>query len=312
MRILMSGSSGMVGRVLSQNLFRDGYEPFALLRHTSHAPSKGLPRPGGGWLKWDPYSDQPMENPAGLEGFDAAIHLSGENLSAGRWTSARKQAFRESRVIPTRALAALLAGRAEKPKALVCASATGWYGDRGDELLTEDSASGVGYLPELCRDWESASGEAERAGIRVVHLRFGVILSREGGALKKMLPIFRAGLGGRLGSGRQWMSWATLDDVVAAIRFVMEEPSLSGPVNVCSPHPVTNAEFTRAMGAVLHRPTLFPAPAFALRMLFGEMADATILSSARVVPQRLAEAGFRFQHPLLPEALQSVLREQAG
>ncbi len=311
MRILMSGSSGMVGRGLAEN-FREGdFEVFRLLRHTPDGEKNREAEQGKGWLKWNPYGEKAVEKPGLLEGFDAVVHLSGENLTSGRWTDERKQAFRDSRVIPTRALAGLLAGRCEKPKVLVCASATGWYGERGDEVLTEDSAAGKGYLPELCRDWEAAAEEAERAGIRVVHLRFGVILSRDGGALKKMLPVFRAGMGGRLGSGRQWMSWVTLADVVAAIRFAIEDAALGGPVNVTSPHPVTNAEFTRTMGEVLRRPTLFPVPAFALRMLFGEMADATILSSARVVPQRLMEAGFRFQHPRLAEALQAVLREPA-
>lgn len=318
MRVLMSGASGLVGRALRQAMTVAGDTSVALIRQpASGASAPGLSASGKpGHILWDPCSDRPPEGAGGsagaqgaslLEGFDAAVHLSGENLGDGRWTAARKAAFRSSRVDSTRRLAALLAGCAAKPGVLVCASAIGWYGDRGDEILTEDSAPGTGFLPELCQEWEAASSEAEQAGIRVVHLRFGVVLARGGGALGKMLPLFRAGLGGRLGSGRQWVSWISLSDVVGAVRFAIANEPVRGPVNTVAPNPVTNAEFARELGRVLHRPSALPAPAFALRAALGEMADATVLSSARVLPKRLEEAGFVFKHTSLSSALRAEL-----
>ena len=307
MRILISGASGMVGKALRGSLLQQGEHPAALVRH----PGVGPPQPGPKDIPWAPYKDPPIANAAALEGFDAAVHLSGENLSEGRWTPKRKATFRESRVVPTRRLAAMLARCAARPRMLVCASAIGWYGDRGDEILTEQSAVGEGFLADLCRDWERAAEEAEVAGIRVVHLRFGVILSPDGGALKKMLPVFKLGLGGQLGRGSQWMSWISLADAVSAICFAMKDSTLSGAVNVVSPQPATNADFTRALATVLHRPALIPVPGFALRAAFGEMADATILSSARVLPARLQAAGFHFQHPEVRGALEAMLAKEA-
>ena len=256
---------------------------------------------------WDPYAARPVNHPQVLEGMTAAVHLSGVNLAGRRWTSAYKREILESRVTPTHALATLLAGLKAKPAVLVCASAIGVYGSRGDEVLTETSLPGSGFLPEVCLAWERATQPATDAGIRVVHVRFGVVLSPEGGALAQMLPLFRAGLGGRLGSGRQWVSWVALPDVIRAIEFVLQMASLSGPVNVAAPNPATNLEFTRALGRALHRPTLLPAPGFALRLAFGEMAQATILASERVLPARLSAAGFQFEYPEIEAALRAVL-----
>jgi hypothetical protein len=243
-----------------------------------------------------------------LDGTTAAVHLSGANLAGQRWTSSYKRQILESRVKPTHALATILAGLRPKPAVLVCASAIGIYGSRGEELLTEGSLPGSGFLPEVCLAWEQATQPAADAGIRVVHLRFGVVLSPKGGALAQMLPIFRAGLGGRLGSGRQWMSWAVLPDVIRAIEFALRTESLSGPVNVVTPNPVTNLEFTRSLGRVLRRPVLFHVPAFALRLAFGEMAEATILESERVTPVCLQAAGFAFEYPELEAGLLAVLQ----
>jgi uncharacterized protein (TIGR01777 family) len=256
---------------------------------------------------WNPYAARPMSHPQALEGTTAAVHLSGVNVARRRWTSAYKREILESRVTPTHALATLLAGLKAKPAVLVCASAIGIYGSRGDEVLTESSLPGSGFLPEICLAWERASQPATEAGIRVVHVRFGVVLSPEGGALGQMLPLFRAVLGGRLGSGRQWVSWVALPDVIGAIEFALQTASLSGPVNVVAPNPVTNLEFTRALGRALHRPTLLPAPGFALRLAFGEMAQATILASERVLPARLSAAGFHFEYPEIEAALRAVL-----
>ncbi|MHB1022708.1 MAG: TIGR01777 family oxidoreductase [Acidobacteriaceae bacterium] len=299
MRILLSGASGLVGTALRKGLTQPGMEVVSLVRR---APSAGENS-----LQWDPYAVQPVKDEAALEGLDAAVHLSGENLSEGRWTPARKARFRSSRLVPTQQLARLLAQRALRPKVLVCASAIGIYGCRGDAVLTEESTPAAGFLPDLCREWEAATAEAEQAGIRVVHLRFGVILSPYGGALAKMLPVFKMGLGGPLGSGQQWMSWISLPDVVRMVQFALEKEDLCGAVNAVAPAPVTNAEFTRTMGRVLHRPALLPVPAFVLKLAFGEMADATILCSMRVLPVCLQEAGFRFEHAELETALRAVL-----
>jgi uncharacterized protein (TIGR01777 family) len=242
-----------------------------------------------------------------INGTTAAVHLSGANLAGRRWSSSYKQEILESRVKPTHALATLLAGLRPKTSVLVCASAIGIYGSRGDELLSEASLPGSGFLPEVCLAWERATQPASDAGIRVVHLRFGVVLSPDGGALAKMLPVFRAGLGGRLGSGRQWTSWVALPDVTRAIEFALETGSLAGPVNVVAPNPVTNLEFTRSLGHALHRPTLLRVPAFALRLALGEMAEATILGSERVLPARLSSLGFDFEYPELEAGLRAIL-----
>jgi len=255
---------------------------------------------------------EPEEGVAGaqeLEGHDAAVHLAGESIASGRWDEEKKRRILESRVKGTRLLAETLAGLKEKPRVLVSASAIGFYGDRGDEVLHEESASGEDFLSEVCREWEKATLAASQAGIRVVHLRIGFVLSGEGGGLPKMLTPFKLGLGGRVGSGRQYISWLTLDELVRIIRRALEDEHLRGPVNAVAPNPATNAEFTKTLGRVLGRPTILPVPAFAARLAFGEMADALLLSSTRVAPSRLQEAGYKFQHPELEGALKQVLKK---
>jgi uncharacterized protein len=297
MKILVTGASGLVGQALVRSLESKGH---GVLRLVRKAPA------GGGEVRWDPSAG--TIDAAALEGIDAAVHLAGENLAEGRWTEEKKRRIRESRVEGTRLISETLAALARKPEVLVSASAVGFYGSRGDEVLTERSAAGDDFLAGVCREWEEATAAAEGAGLRVVHLRFGVILSGEGGALKKMLTPFRMGVGGKLGDGRQYVSWVTLDDAVAAIEHALSVESLSGPVNVVAPRPVTNEEFTKAMGGALSRPTFFPVPAFAARLAFGEMADATLLSSQRAEPARLTESGFVFKYPEIEGALRHVLK----
>jgi hypothetical protein len=297
-RILLSGASGMVGTALRQSLATRHTEMVRLVRR---APE------GSDELQWTPAGQAPIANLDALEGVHAAIHLSGANLAARRWTPKYRREMASSRIDSTRALAKILAGRRHPPHAFLMASAIGIYGDRGDELLDEESSPGAGLLPDLCRAWEAAAQPAVQAGIRVVHLRFGVVLDSGAGALAQMLPLFRFGLGGRLGSGKQWMSWISLADVVKAVLFAVEEPSMRGAVNLVSPQPVTNAEFTRTLARQLHRPALLPAPAFALRLAFGQMADDALLASTCVVPARLLGAGFRFAHDSLNSALADLL-----
>ncbi len=301
MKILISGSSGLVGRALIPHLVAGGHQVVRLLR--------ARPAPGEAAIFWDP--DAGTLDPAALEGFDAVIHLSGESIAAGRWTEAKKARIRDSRVKST----ALLSGRIERlsrpPGVLLCASAIGYYGDRGDEVLTEDSAPGKDFLAEVCQAWETASDPAARIGVRVVRHRFGVILSPNGGALAKMLLPFKLGVGGRIGDGRQFMSWIAIDDVLGAVDHALATKALRGPVNTVSPHPVTNAEFTATLGRVLRRPTIFPMPAFAARLALGEMADALLLSSQRVVPERLLASAYRFRHPDLEPALRHLLGRSA-
>jgi uncharacterized protein (TIGR01777 family) len=302
-KILLTGSSGLIGTSLARAL--RGKRISIVSLHRRLLPGTRVFEGIQGL--WDPYAASPMSRPQEIEGTTAAVHLSGANLAARRWTSSYKQEILESRVKPTHALATLLAGMEPKPAVLVCASAIGIYGSRADELLTETSSPGSGFLPEVCLAWEKATQPASDAGIRVVHLRFGVVLSPDGGALAQMLPIFRAGLGGRSSSGRQWISWVTLSDATRAIEFALEKVSLAGPVNVVAPNPVTNLEFTRSLGRVLHRPALLRVPAFALRLAFGEMAEATILQSERVSPARLNAAGFQFEYPELEAGLRAIL-----
>src|SRR5579863_4740445 len=260
-KVLMSGASGMLGAALRRQLAQRGTPVVQLVRR---APARQNE------LAWNPAANQAVANPEMLEGFAAAIHLSGASVAGRRWTDAYKRELFTSRVDSTRALSGLLAGLRTPPRTFIVASAIGIYGNRGDELLDESSAAGTGFLADLCCQWEDAARPAREAGIRVVHARFGVVLGRGPGALGKMLPIFRLGMGGRLGSGRQWMSWVSLDDAIAAILFALDRPELTGSVNVVSPNPVTNAEFTRALGKQLHRPAILPAPAFGLKLAFGQ------------------------------------------
>jgi uncharacterized protein len=303
-QILLTGSSGLIGTSLVRALRRDRIATVTLRRR----PHQGARTPKQDSPEfWDPYAATPVTRPETLEGITAAVHLSGANLAGRRWTSAYKREIFASRVTPTHALATLLAGMQSKPAVLVCASAIGIYGSRGDELLTEDSVPGTGFLSEVCLAWEKATQPAEEAGIRVVHLRFGVVLAAQGGALGQILPVFRAGLGGPLGNGRQWISWVALPDVTRAIEFALKTGRISGPVNITAPNPAVNLEFTRALAHVLHRPAFFRVPSLGLRLAFGEMAEATILGSQRVMPARLTAAGFDFEYPELDAALRAVL-----
>lgn len=297
-RILLSGASGMLGTTLQTSMRADGAEIVQLVRREPERI---------GELRWEPSGKSVFADTEGLEGLGAAIHLSGANVAAHRWTPEYRREIAASRVDSTRALATALAGLRNPPPVLLVASATGIYGDRGDEVLTEDSVLGSGFLAEVCRAWEAAARPAVKTGIRVVHLRFGVVLAAGEGALGKLTPLFRLGLGGRLGTGRQWMSWIALEDLTAAVRFILRAPEIVGAVNLTAPHPVTNLEFTRAMGRALRRPALLPAPAFALRLAMGPMADEALLSSARVVPARLTAAGFRFAQPTIETALSAAL-----
>jgi len=297
MRVLMTGASGLVGTALAAEL------------RTAGATVNRFARPGtaaaAGDVAWNP--DTGEMNLAAAEGADAVVNLAGASIGGGRWTAKRKALLRSSRVDLTERLVAGL-GRLNKPPAiLVSASAIGYYGDRGEESLTEASASGQDFLATISRDWEAAAIKAQPFGMRTVIARFGIVLAKNGGALPRMLTPFKLGAGGRIGSGKQWMSWVALDDVVGAIRFAIEDASVRGPMNVVAPNPARNADFTRVLARVLRRPAIFPAPAFALRLMLGEMADALLLSSQRVVPQKLSEGGFRFQHAELEAALRHAL-----
>jgi uncharacterized protein (TIGR01777 family) len=292
MRILISGASGLIGSALSQALTDSGASVFRLVRNREE-----MGRPSFG-------------NMSQLEDSTAVIHLAGANVAAHRWTADYKRIIAESRIQTTGWLARQLAGLKNPPKAFLCASAVGIYGNRGNEVLTEDSPPGQGFLAETCVAWEAAAQPARAAGIRTVHLRFGVMLAPGGGALGKILPIFRLGLGGRLGTGKQWTSWVSLKDAVSAILFILDNQTLSGPMNIVAPAPITNAEFTQSLAKTLHRPAIFPVPAFALRIALGEIAEEGLLASARVIPQKLEQAGFRFEHPHLDAALSATLKRE--
>jgi uncharacterized protein len=297
MKILISGATGLVGTKLTAALRADGHTVAHLVR-----PGAAL-LPGN--VPWNPAAG--LLDPAALEGADAVVNLSGASIGDGRWTPARKQVLRSSRVDSTRVLVDALAQMKRKPRVLVSASATGIYGDRGDEVLTESSAPGEDFLAKLARDWEAAAKRAEANGIRTVLARSGVILSTSGGALARMLPPFKLCLGGRLGTGKQWMSWVAMEDVLGILRAAIADERYSGPINMVSPNPVQNAEFTRALAEMLHRPAIFPAPAFALRMALGEMADALLLSSQRAHPERVLAAGYPFRFNHIEPALRALL-----
>jgi uncharacterized protein (TIGR01777 family) len=296
MKILIGGSHGLVGTALIKSLEGDGHEIFRLVRYAPRSESE---------IEWSP--DRYSIALARLEGFDAVVNLAGESIAEGRWTEDKKRRIRESRVKGTKLLGDALANLTERPRTFICASAIGYYGNRADEILTETSAPGNDFLSDVCVEWEKATALATDKGIRVVNTRFGVILDRHGGALAKMLPPFRMGVGGRIGSGKQWMSWIALDDVVGALKFALVNETLSGPVNFVAPGSVTNAEFTKTLGKALSRPAIFPIPAFAVRLVFGEMADALLLASQRVEPEQLTKEGYKFQYLRLAEALRNVL-----
>lgn len=296
--IILSGASGMLGTAVQRALVANKVPTLQLVRGRPTAE---------GQLQWNPMSDQAIENPEPLEGARAAIHLSGASVAAHRWTEAYRQEMAASRVESTRRLATVLARLQRPPRSFLVASAIGIYGDRGDEILSESSTPGNGFLAHLCQQWEAAAQPAVDAGIRVVHLRFGVVLGAGQGALQQMLPPFRIGLGARLGSGQQWVSWVGLADVVGAILFALDAESLSGAVNVTAPNPVTNAQLTRALGKQLGRPAFLAVPAFAVRLMFGQMGDEALLASARVEPAKLVGAGFRFALPEIDTALERAL-----
>ena len=256
-------------------------------------------------MQWDPSLEN--SDRRHLDGFDAVVHLAGESIAAGRWTKKKKQRIRDSRVTGTRLLAKALANVEQRPQVLVCASAIGYYGDRGDEVLDEQSAAGDSFLADVCQEWEAAADPARDNGIRVVHLRFGIILSRKGGALQKMLLPFWLGAGGVVGSGKQYWSWVSLDDVVGSIEYAMSDETLSGPVNCVAPDPPTNREFTKTLGEVLHRPTVLPVPALGAKLLLGQMAKELLLASTRVVPKKLQAAGYQFKFADLDAALRHAL-----
>ena len=298
-RVVLSGASGMLGAALRCALEARGRPVLQLVRSAPASP---------GQLTWNPAAKPAIGDSRVLEGCAAAIHLSGASVAGQRWSAAYQREITASRVDSTQALATALAGLRRPPQTLLAASAVGIYGNRGDELLDDCSAPGTGFLASVCRQWEAAAQPAADAGIRIVHLRFGVVIGPGPGALVKMLPLFRLGLGGRLGSGRQWWSWVSLRDAARAFAFAVENEQVRGALNLAAPHAVTNAEFTRTLAHLLHRPALLTLPAFALRAIGGEMAEATLLASQRVIPKRLLEAGFIFEDQELEPALRELLR----
>jgi uncharacterized protein len=302
MKILVTGSTGLVGTALVGSLKQAGHTVCRLVRPDTDASA--IRGTDGFDVRWNPATG---ELGAAAVGADAVVNLAGASIAGGRWAEARKDLLRTSRVNTTRALVAALARMAARPRVMVSASAIGFYGNRGDEMLTEASPSGNDFLSGLAREWEAEAVKGEALGIRVVLARFGVILAKHGGALPQMMRPFQFGVGGKIGSGQQWISWVMLEDVVAAVRFALEFGAVRGPVNVVSPQPVRNAEFTTALAKAMHRPALFPAPAFALRLMLGEMADALLLSSQRVLPNQLEKSGYSFHHPNLQAALAATV-----
>lgn len=297
-KVLISGSSGLVGSALVSALSASGYEITRLVRRAV----------GANAIQWSPA--QPLSPPS-VAGFDAVIHLAGESI-IGRWTAAKKAAIRDSRIVGTRNLAIALASTQQPPRVLVSASAIGYYGHRGDKVLDETSLPGNGFLSDVCREWEAATEPAAQAGIRTVQMRIGVVLSSQGGALQKMLLPFRLGLGGNMGNGQQWWSWIDLEDLVGAAIHIMKSDSLQGAVNMVAPGPVRNAEFTKTLAKVLSRPAIFPMPAFAARLAFGQMADELLLASQRVEAARLLASGYRFLRPELRQSLKEILKPRSG
>ena len=297
MKILVSGSRGFIGSTLIPFLTSQGHDVVRLVRSSSTSNAKDV--------SWNPETS--IIDKAGLEGIDAIIHLAGEPIAKGRWTAEKKAKIRDSRVKGTGLLAKTVLQLNHPPKIAVCASAIGIYGNQADEILTEESVPGTGFLAEVGQQWESAANPMKQRGIRLVYARTGIVLAPSGGALALMLPIFKMGLGGNLGSGKQFMSWISLEDEIGAFHHALVTNSLEGPVNFTAPRPVTNTEFTKTLGRALHRPTIFPLPAFAARIMFGELADEALLASARVEPTKLLSSGYKFRHPDLETALQSML-----
>jgi uncharacterized protein (TIGR01777 family) len=299
MKVAVTGSSGLIGTALLASLRGDGHEVLPVVRAASTSGHAGPV------ARWD--VDRGEIDAAALEGVDAVVHLAGEGIAEKRWSDEQRRRVLESRSKGTALLAGALAGLTTKPSVLLSGSAVGFYGDRGDEVLTETSPPGTGFLAEVGLAWEAATAPAQDAGIRVAHLRTGIVLDRRGGALAKMLPLFRFGLGGKMGNGRQWWSWITLADEIGAIRFLLDH-DVAGAVNLTAPEPATNAELAKAIGRAMHRPSFVPVPKFGPKLLLGrELADALLFGSQRVIPEVLAAAGYPFLHPRLDEALAAVL-----
>jgi hypothetical protein len=298
MKILLTGSSGLIGQALVPLLTTGGHGVTRLVRFK--------PRSGKSLLYWNPAAGE-IDAPK-LEGFDAVVHLAGESIN-GRWNAAKKRAILESRVKGTRLLCETLAKLSHRPRVLVAASASGYYGDRGEDVLREESGAGSSFLSQVCQEWEAATKPAAERGIRVVNLRIGFVLSPAGGGLAKMLPAFKMGVGGKIGSGKQYMSWIAIDDLVQIILFATTAEALEGPANAVAPNPVTNLEFTKTLGRVLRRPAVFPMPAFAVRLAFGEMGEELLLASARLEPAQLLSVGYQFELPQLEGALRHLLHK---
>ncbi len=298
MKILISGASGLVGTHLIPTLREKGHEIHRLVRKA--------PR-GADEIEWDAQKGLRPEEQAKLENFDAVVHLAGDNVASESWSAAKKRRIKESRTVGTRVLVEALGRCQTPPQILVSASAIGFYGDRGDEVLTEESPPGEGFFPEVCSEWEREAEKAADFGARVVMPRIGVVLTKDGGALEKMLTPFKFGVGGTIGGGRQYMSWIALADLIRIFHFALEKNDLRGPVNATAPNPSTNEEFTKALGRALNRPTVLPVPEFAVKLMFGEMGQTLLLEGCRVVPRRLLDAGFEFEHADLEQTLKSVL-----
>jgi len=297
MRILITGASGLIGTALQRSFDEIGHE----LLLASRKEAKDSQH-----IQWD--VEKGFSEPERLEGIDAVVHLAGESVFGLSWSDAKKKAIRDSRVDGTRSVVEAISKLKARPNVLVAASAIGFYGDRGDEEMTESSAAGDTFLAEVSKEWESEARRAEDAGIRTVLLRTGIILSKDGGALGTMLLPFKLGIGGVVGSGKQWMSWISIDDHIRVINYAIEYENVRGAVNSVSPNPVTNGEFTKTLGEVLYRPTILPLPSFAVNMVFGEMGDALLLTSTRVVPKRLEDAGFEFKYPELKTAIEHAVK----
>ena len=299
MRILITGASGLIGKALQGSFTEVGYEMLLA--------SRSEPRDAK-HIQWNPDTGFADRDLSKLEGLDAVVHLAGESISALRWSDEKKKAIRDSRVFGTRSIIETFVKLERKPKTFISGAAIGFYGDRGDEVMTESSPAGKTFLAEISKEWETESRRAEDLGIRTVLLRTGIVLSKDGGALATMITPFALGVGGVVGSGKQWMSWVSLDDVIGIINFALENESVRGAINVVAPNPVTNEEFTKTLGSVLYRPTFLPLPEFAVHMVFGEMGDALLLDSTRVVPKRLLDAGYEFKYTDLKAALEHTVK----